>query len=391
VRILLVNAHGDPAVGGAEKHVAELARELSGRGHSVDLLQAFPDAGPPELEGNHTVLHSKDWRFSTVRRLRNHLEDVTVPFRRKVHDVIAEQEPDIVHTHNLPGLGTGIWEICRRLDVPIVHTLHDYYLLCPRVTLMRRDGQACCTMFYCGLRSRRLGRYGGAVGDVIGVSRYVLDRQAHFFPRARRHVIRNPATTELVVSSPPSEKLRTIGFIGSLEHIKGVHVLLDAAPELAKGGCTLVFAGSGRLEPEVRASADRGAVRFIGRVAGPSKAAFFDACDLGVVPSVWDEPGAYTPIEWLSSGRPVLVSARGGIGEMIESWSGAIAVDPTPQAIVSAVERLLEPAAWRDAVARVRPVDSAAAFERWVDEHEDLYESAVTSGAMLASGQTARR
>ena len=46
LKVLLVNAHGDPAVGGTEKHVADLARELTGRGHEVSFLQAFPDAGP---------------------------------------------------------------------------------------------------------------------------------------------------------------------------------------------------------------------------------------------------------------------------------------------------------------------------------------------------------
>jgi glycosyltransferase involved in cell wall biosynthesis len=384
LRILFVNAHGDPAVGGAEKHMAELAAELSRRGHEVDLLQAFPDAGPPEFAGTRTVLHSTHWRTSEVRRLRNHLEDVVVPFRRRVREVIVGQAPDLVHTHNLPGLGTGVWEICRLLDVPVVHTLHDYYLLCPRVTLTRRDGRPCQPALFCGLRSRRLGRFGGAVGDVIGVSHYVLDRQAHVFPRARRHVIRNPATTELVASSPPSEQLRTIGFIGSLDHVKGVHVLLEAAPELMRRGCTLVLAGSGRLEPEVRAAAARGAVRFLGHVSGPSKAAFFDTCDLGVVPSVWEEPGAYTPIEWLSSGRPVLVSVRGGLGEMVDSWSGAIAVDVTPEAIVSAVDELLEPTAWQRAVSRVRPAGSAHAFTQWMDAHEAVYEAAAVPGAKRA-------
>jgi len=372
-----VNAHGDPAVGGAEKHVADLAAELTRRGHAVDLLQAFPDAGPPGFPGAREVVHSRHWRTSEVRRLRNHLEDVVVPLRPRVREVVASRSPDIVHTHNLPGLGTGTWEICRRLGVPVVHTLHDYYLLCPRVTLTRPDGRACNPGLFCGLRSRRLGRSGEAVGDVIGVSRYVLDRQAHVFPDARRHVIRNPSPTEHVASIPPGERLRTVGFIGSLTHVKGVRALLDVAPELVRRGCRLVLAGSGPLEPEVRAAEARGEVSYLGSVAGTEKAAFFDACDLGVVPSLWDEPAPYTPLEWLSAGRPVLVSARGGIGEMMDSWSGAIAVDPTPEGIVSAVDRLLEPVTWRHAVARVRRPDSPVAFADWVDKHEAVYESAV--------------
>jgi glycosyltransferase involved in cell wall biosynthesis len=302
-----------------------------------------------------------------------------VPLRRRVRDLIVEQAPNLVHTHNLPGLGTGIWETCRRLDVPVVHTLHDYYLLCPRVTLTRRDGRACRPALFCDLRARRLGRFGGAVGDVIGVSGFVLDRQAHVFPRARKHVIRNPATGEPLALTPPGEQLRTIGFIGSLDYVKGVHVLLQVAPELERRGCTLVFAGGGRIEHEVQAAAARGAVRFVGRVAGPEKTAFFDACDLGVVPSLWDEPAPYAPLEWLSAGRPVLVSPRGGIGEMIDSWPGAVAVDPTPQGIIEAIDRLLEHAAWQRLVSSVRHPGSPVAFTAWADAHEEVYEAALAS------------
>ena len=379
MKVLLVNAHGDPAVGGTEKHVADLARELTGRGHEVSFLQAFPDAGPSGFEGDRVVVHSKHWRSSEVRRLRNHVEAVIVPFRRTVRDFIARQRPDVIHTHNLSGLATGVWEDCRRLRIPVVHTLHDYYLLCPRVTLTTRDGRPCHPGLFCGLRSRRLGRHGASVADVIGVSRYVLDRQADVFPRARQHVIRNPATVMPAASTEPREQLHTIGYIGALERVKGVHVLLQAAPELARRGCTLALAGGGRLEPEVQAAADRGAVRFLGRVSGPAKTAFFDNCDVGVVPSLWDEPAPYAPLEWLSSGRPVLVSVRGGVGELIESWGGAIAIEPTLQGIVKAVESLLEPAAWQQARARVDRLESTGEIAEWVDAHEAVYATALAT------------
>ena len=180
-------------------------------------------------------------------------------------------------------------------------------------------------------------------------------------------------------STEPREQLHTIGYIGALERVKGVHVLLEAAPELARRGCTLVLAGGGRLEPEVQAAAARGAVRFLGRVAGPAKTAFFDNCDVGVVPSLWDEPAPYAPLEWLSSGRPVLVSVRGGVGELIESWGGAIAIEPTLQGIVKAVESLLEPAAWQQALARVDRLGSTGEIAEWVDAHEAVYATALAT------------
>ena len=78
-------------------------------------------------------------------------------------------------------------------DVPVVHTIHDYYLLCPRVTLTRRDATPCRpSPLLCGFRSHRLARWAPAVSHVIGCSQYVLDVHAHLFPAAELHVLRNP-------------------------------------------------------------------------------------------------------------------------------------------------------------------------------------------------------
>ena len=376
MRILMVSAHGNPSVGGAEKHVAELSEHLAHRGHALSFLFAFPGPGPLP-DAPTSILHRTDWRDDEYRRLRNRVDDfVSVPGAR-LTEVVRRYRPDVVHTHNLPGIGTGIWEVCRRERSSVVHTIHDYYLLCPRVTLMRPDGEPCRPHpLLCGLRARQLRRWAGSVAQVVGVSRFVLERHAGIFPDAELHVIRHPLRTEVrqpVV--PPREKLGSIGYIGSLDRIKGVHLLLEAAPALAALGCELRVAGRGRMEREVGEAAARGAVRYEGSLDGERKTAFLASCDLGVVPSLWDEPGGptYTMIEWLSAGRPVLVSRRGGLAEVIDSYPGAIPVDPTVAGIVEAVQRLSDPHRWHDAVNSVRFLDTDGALDRWVDSYERIY------------------
>src|SRR5947207_1721123 len=134
VRVLLVNSHGaDPTYGGAEAYVRDLVTGLSGRGHSVGVLSAFPQ--PRESDFTTYVLHQTDWRSDRLRRLRNHVGDfVSAPWSR-LEAVLRAARPELVHTNNLPGFGTGIWEVARRLDVPVVHSLHDYHLLCLRTSL----------------------------------------------------------------------------------------------------------------------------------------------------------------------------------------------------------------------------------------------------------------
>jgi glycosyltransferase involved in cell wall biosynthesis len=383
MRVLMVNAHGDdPSTGGAERVVLELARQLVARGNDVDYLQAFPQRLPGnDLE--RTVLHGTDWRDDPNRRLRNHVGSVVALPTESLRTVVERHRPDVLHTHNLPGIGTGIWAVAQRLGLPVVHTLHDYYLLCPRVTLTRRDGSPCRpSPLLCGLRTHRLARWTSAVSTVIGCSQYVIDRHAELFPRARHHVLRNP----IVLSGsrsvrPPRDRFEVLGYVGSLERIKGVHLLLEAASRLARLGVVIRIAGDGRMRDEVRrAAAGHTNVTWVGPVQDEQKERFLVECDLGIVPSVWAEPGGptFTMAEWLAAGRPVLVSTRGGLGEVAGRYAGSVAVEPDADAIVDAVEALSDPVRWRELAAAVRPLQLEPGLEEWTERHEQMYRTVTT-------------
>src|SRR5919206_417612 len=157
--------------------------------------------------------------------------------------------------------------------------------------------------------------------------------------------------------APPASPPATIGFLGALDVTKGVHVLLDAAPRLVELGYTLRIAGDGRLRPFVEDAAARlPGVAYAGWVPAAERVAFLGACDLGVVPSVWDEPGGppLALLDWLSAGRPVLSSGRGGLSEL-QGARGVIEVEPTADALVRAAAALRDPHVWDELRADVRP------------------------------------
>jgi glycosyltransferase involved in cell wall biosynthesis len=290
---------------------------------------------------------------------------------RSLRAAIAWARPNLVHTSNLPGLGTGVWEAAQRAGLPVVHTLHDYHLLCPRTTLRRPDGTPCRPHpALCGLRARRLARWAPAVDGVVGVSDFVLERHAALFRGARRWTIRHAFEPPAATPSPPPERLGAVGYIGALEPVKGVDRLLEAAATLP---VATRIAGGGRLRERVDTAPG---VRYEGIVSGERKSAFLAGCDLGVVPSVWEEPGAppFAVLDWLFAGRPVLASARGGLAEVEDRLPGVIRIEPTAEAIRAEVERLSDPAAWREAVQAVRPPEPAGhTREDWLDAHERVY------------------
>jgi glycosyltransferase involved in cell wall biosynthesis len=381
VRVLIVNAFGASAeVGGTEKGIGLLTRNLHERGVAVSIVQAFRGEQLPGIPT--TVLHRSSGGESRLRWFENHAGDLLSRPTAAMARAIEDAAPDLVHTHNLQGIGTGVWEICRRRDLPVYHTLHDYHLLCPRVTLMGRDGEPCRpSPVLCGLRASRMARWAGGVSEYGGVSEFLVRSHEHVFPGIPRHVVRNPiqpvgSAAHRRPSSPP----RTIGYLGNLTREKGVDILLQAAPAFAALGCDLRIAGGGRLEAQVNEAArEHQNVSFDGVATGERKSEFLGGCDIGVIPSVWNEPGGPTHamLEWLGAGRPTLVSIRGGQGEVIDDFPGAIPLEPTVEGIISAVTSLLDPAGWAQAVEAVRPITGDGEVDRWVERHLAIYRSLI--------------
>lgn len=379
MRILLVSSHGaDRFYGGAERYVHDLRSGLESRGYEVAVLSAFPIKAADSAADR--VLHDVDWRESRVRRVRNHAEDwLAEPFAH-LSEALQELMPDLVHTNNLPGISTGIWECARRLGLPVVHTLHDYQLLCPRVSLTRRDGTPCQPHpLLCGLRTRRLGRWAPGVNAVIGVSKHVLARHDGFFPAPTVRRVILPPLVAIGDDRPEAPlALSRLGYIGALTESKGVRTLLAAAAGLDEQGVSVAVAGGGPLEAEVKHASG---IHYAGRLQGEEIADFLASCDTGVVPSLWEEPGlTFAALEWMAARRPVITSGRGGLAEL-DPGAGVLTFDGTPAGLVAAVSGLRAPEAWSRIAASVPVVSGGEDLERWTDEHVGIYELAQARSA----------
>ena len=386
MRILLISAHGaDLSAGGTERYVSDLVQGLAARGHEVDVLAAFPSRS--DTVGGTTVLYESHWRDDPVRRIRNHVGDVLAVRNRRAAELLEAARPDLVHTNNLAGFSTSVWESARRLGLPVVHTLHDYHLLCPRVSLMQRDGTPCCPhATFCKARTRRLGRWAGAVSDVVCGSDHLWAKLGHLFPRARPHVVRVPIIS--LADRPlraPNVPLRSVGYLGGIDRIKGIDALLEAAPALQELGVQLRLAGNGRLRSNVEAKVGPG-LAYSGTVLGEGRLRFFEETDLAVVPSVWEEANGppYVVAEWLATGRPVLASTRGGLAEAAR-LPGVLPIEPTAEGIVSAVRRLTDERTWRETIGSLSPIEGDADLQRWLDDHEAVYERAAAGLALRSS------
>lgn len=162
------------------------------------------------------------------------------------------------------------------------------------------------------------------VKTVIANSRFILEKHigAGAFGRALREVVYSAYRPGKAVN--PRRKVGTqrplvIGYLGVLAPEKGVDRLIAAFDSISKASSRsmmLSIAGSGEREhvSKLKAQARDMPVRFMGE---STPQAFYDAVDLTVVPSLWDEPLAPVIFESFAHGVPVLASSKGGSRELI--------------------------------------------------------------------------
>ena len=146
MRILLV-AHGFPpdAAGGAEIYARALARELAREDDVVVVAREArperPDFSWREQAGEPFRLVLVNQTYRSTRTFRDTYRDP------RMADLLAglvdEIRPDVAHLHHLTNLTTDLVELLAVRGVPIVYTLHDYWLLCQRGQLLDLDYRRC--------------------------------------------------------------------------------------------------------------------------------------------------------------------------------------------------------------------------------------------------------
>jgi glycosyltransferase involved in cell wall biosynthesis len=332
-------------VGGAEKIVGLLAEGLIQKGVECVVVCLSPSEERTEIINGVTVyylgLKNLYWPFqpdkTPLRILKSlwHLADIYNPLMvNKVGNILRTENPDIVCTHNLAGFSDGIWVEAKKQGKKILHVLHDYYQLCSKSTLFNHDQNCNKRCFACWLYSSPKQRMSQVVDGVIGVSEFVLQRhlQFGFFKKALvKKVIHNGIPTPPPTPSFPNErKTLRCGFIGQIDKIKGIEVLLDAflrSKVEFDGRISLDLAGKGKKEyvDYLKTAYPLDNIRYLGFVKPED---FYPRIDLLVVPSIWNEPFGTVLLEALSYGVPVLATRRGGNPEIIEDNKQGFLFDP---------------------------------------------------------------
>lgn len=357
MKILHINSLYHPnLVGGAERNVRFLAEAQAQRGHALVVVTLSPNPGvvTDTVDGVKVYsvgLQNLYWPFRKespsvfAKSLWHAIDSYNWRMAQSVARIYQHEKPDLVHTHNLTGFSRAVWKWPLQHRLPVVHSAHDYSLLCPKTTMFsggencRQQHLICKGFSYFG------SHFSQNVHAVTAVSRFTLDRHvaAGLFTsvpvKKVIHSCRSLRTGRTInLDSGRSGALR-VGFIGQLTPAKGVELLLEVASQLPEQNYGWHIAGRGHLDYEnhLKSRFNRPNIQFLGFIEPD---AFFAQIDLLVVPSLWHDPGPGVIIEAYDSGLPVVASRRGGISEMVEDRQTGLLFEPgRPEELKANLER----------------------------------------------------
>ena len=374
-------------VGGAEIFVRRIAEGLLKNGDAVEVVRAasLPEQAVETSNGidvysapvKNIYRPFTGQRSAPARGLWHATEDW-----RQSAELVAGRirafKPDVLHSNNLSGLTTAVWKVAAELNVPVLHTLHDYYLTCPRCSRFS-EGKACeHTCMSCRLLTinrRNATRY---LRGVVGVSQRILDIHLEtglFADSELRKVISHAST--MAVSAPakrPAGPLMTFGFIGRLTEEKGIYNLVKAFADLPHDRVRLVIAGvaSAEIQHELRTLAPKARIEFLGFVE-PEQ--FYRLIDIVVIPPIWEEPGPLVVADATAARKPFLGTRFGGIPEAVKRGAVGWLTAPDPASLADSILRIIaNPEELAEMVDKLNKKNDHRTFADVIDEYRDAFE-----------------
>ena len=361
MRILLLTDLYEPIIGGLERHVQRLGRELTHRGHEVAVVTMAQSGAPAGQSWDDLRVHRiRGW--SSARGLAKDPERrFHPPFPdpgavAALKRVYALEKPDIVHAHSW--ILFSALAPATRGEAALVATLHDFGAVCPKKTLLHPSEGICsgpgtlkcirsareqygllkALPLTVGLHvSERLYRH---VDRFIAVSSSVAGATAHALREQPIDVIPNFVEDALLDEQPtiaPAGR-RSIVFAGPLSRHKGIHVLLEAWQRLPQPRPPLLLLGT--RAPDTPRSWPRG-VDVRENVAHPEVMAELARARVAVLPSIMADACPTVALEAMAAGTPLVASAAGGLLDMVRDGRSGLLVPPRDaSALAAAMGRL---------------------------------------------------
>jgi glycosyltransferase involved in cell wall biosynthesis len=400
LKILLVNSYYYPQIiGGAEISTQKLAEGLVRYGHEVMVLctgeneQSIINGVLVKRFRVRSVCQPLD-KKNYITKVINKILEIFNPFNVPVFKTaIDEFKPDIIHVNNIYGISGSIWRTARKMKIPILQTLRDYFLMCPRSTMLNKKNVICdkCNLS-CRVYRDLFRRLSFSVGYVTAPSQFTLDLFVAngYFQNTKMKRIFNAIDydkkhSELVAENK-KEALQwggTIKFVllGRLEIYKGVIQTIEAFMNVKDDNVELNIIGEGSLIEYVKdaVNADK-RIKYHGFLKEDRVNDILAKSSVMIIPSIWYEPFGRTIIDAYKFGMPVIGTKMGGIPEIIEHLKTGYLIEPkSKEQIMEAILFFKEKANISTMVDNCVTKLNEFKIEKQIEQFDRLYQEVISN------------
>lgn len=337
MKILLIHGVHFPA-GGADKVYLNTGELLEKHGHEVIYFS---------FKNKRNIYCSQEKYFldepSKFRIFLNMFYNKQAAI--KLEQLVCDEKPDIAHLHSFwSGLTPSICIVLRKFNIPIVHSVHDYNLICPITTSLDYKGNICeeCNgkFFYkCAYKRCFKGSFIKSfilasalffrikfynplqlIDGFVFVSRFAYNQHLKYMPDL------NKSDTIILYNFNPFTPITKVAkynrkyflYLGRLSYEKGLLTLIMAFSRLKDIKLTIV--GTGPQEALLKDTVQKIGVdniEFAGFKSGDELKSIISNASFNIIPSEWWENNPLSVIEAYSVGVPVIGAKVGGIPEII--------------------------------------------------------------------------
>jgi glycosyltransferase involved in cell wall biosynthesis/wyosine [tRNA(Phe)-imidazoG37] synthetase (radical SAM superfamily) len=434
VKILQV-IHGYPMRynAGSEVYTQTLCHGLATR-HEVHVFTREEDPFAPDFalrrepdaDDPHISLH-----VINVPRSRDRYRHTVID--QRFATLLDELRPDVVHIGHLNHLSTSLVGEAAVRGVPVVYTLHDYWVMCPRGQFMQMhpedpndlwaacDGQVdrkcaerCYARYFSGApdeqaedvaywerwvarRMKHLREVVESVDLFVAPSQYLYRRYRDEFglPEAKlRYLDYGFDLTRLRGRvRAPSEPF-TFGYIGTHIPAKGIHHLIEAFARVHGSPRLRIWGRPHGQETEALRELARSSpgdvparIEWLPEYRNQAIVRdVFDRVDAIVVPSIWVENSPLVIHEAQQARVPVITADVGGMAEYVHhEVNGLLYAHRSSAALAAQMQRVVDDPALARTLGARGYVHSATGdipdIATHVEDHERLYAHVVARRA----------
>ena len=379
--LILTMQYSDEIGGGVGISAQELSGGLSRNGDHVVVLSCTLGKPAKLVEGNRIVYLLPPSRpgngsASVTQGILAFNQDLIAYARKTVFAECAS--PDLIQCSNWLTFPAAR-ELGRSFGVPVVCRIHFVSEPCERWWGQIPDPEIVEQEAIAFREADRLVTVSSSIRSIV--------QRTHGIPDNKISVVYNGIDIEAfskcnvlpqqlselkAAIAPGGEKV--VLFAGRLNPQKGVLAILASIPQVLEKHPKVryVFAGepdSQDFARKVRETLDenpdlKAKTLFLGKVPRRKLAALYKVADVALAPSVY-EPFGYASIEAMAAGVPVVVSAAGGLGEIVDHEKTGLCVSVHPE---------------KDGTHRVDVGELALATMRMLGDEEFARNMAVAAG-----------